>query len=261
MTLLDLDLTGKVALVTASTSGIGLSTSVGLAKLGASVWMNGRRAERLETAAASVRDQVPGADVHTVVADVATAQGCASVVETVEDVDILINMAGGTDKLGPFVELTDEDWQQQWDFNVMSAVRLTRHYVPLLLQKDFGRIIFMTSEAGIVTPANVINYGTCKAAVIRLSRAIAELFAQTNVTVNCVAPGPTISEWLYRTAGGTPMDEFAREFLPKAQPTSLMDRFAEADEVANLVLYLCTPASAATRGALLRAEGGSVRTS
>ena len=260
MTLLDMDLTGRVALVTASTSGIGLATSEGLAKLGAGVWMNGRNQERLDAAAATVCERVPGADVRTVVGDVATVDGVRAVTDTVADLDILINMAGGTDRLVPFTELTDEDWQYQWDFNVMSGVRLSRHYVPLLQQKDYGRIIFLTSEAGIVTPPDIVDYGVCKAAVIRLSRCIAEIFARTNVTVNCVAPGPTISDWLYRAANGKPLDEFAKEFLPVAQPTSLFDRFAEADEVANLILYLCSPASAATRGALLRAEGGSIRT-
>lgn len=261
MTLMDLDLTGKMALVTSAASGIGLAAAEGLVRQGASVWINGRNAGRLEGSAQGIRDRVEGADVRTVVGDVSTREGVDAVLEEVDDVDILVNMAGGTNNLAPFVELTDDDWQYQWDYNVMSCVRLARHYVPKLLTKDFGRIVFMTSEAGIITPANIVDYGTVKAAVIRLSRSIAEIFAGTNVTVNCVAPGPTVSDWVYRAAEGQPLDEFAKTFFPANQPTSLLQRFAEADEVANLVLYLCSPASAATRGALLRAEGGSIRTS
>jgi len=144
----------------------------------------------------------------TVLGDVATAAGCKAVTDAIKDIDILINMAGGTDRVVPFLELTDEDWQYQWDFNVMSGVRLTRHYIPLFKKKDFGRIIFTTNEAGIVTPANSVDYGVVKAGVIRLSRCIAEIFSRTNVTVNCVAPGATISEWVYRACGDQNFAEF-----------------------------------------------------
>jgi NAD(P)-dependent dehydrogenase (short-subunit alcohol dehydrogenase family) len=143
----------------------------------------------------------------------------------------------------------------------MSGVRLTRHYIPVFQQKDFGRILFLASDAGVITPANLINYGVVKAAVIRLSRCVAEIFAGTNVTVNCVMPGPTVSDWVYRTAAGQTVDEFGKTYFPANQPTSLLKRFAEADEVANLITYLCSPASSATRGAVLRVEGGIIRTS
>ena len=258
---MDLDLTGRTALVTAATSGIGLATARGLARQGAALWINGRSQQRLDAARDSILQAVPGAKVDTVVGDVATAAGCDAVIGAVADLDILIPMAGGTANLRPFVELTDADWQYQWEYNVMQGVRLARHYVPLLLRKDFGRIIFMSSEAGIITPADVLDYGIAKAAVIRLSRSVAEIFAGTNVTVNCVAPGPTKSEWVYRMVDGRPLEEVEAEYFPKAQPTSLLKRFAEADDVANLICYLCSPASTATRGALLRVEGGSIRTS
>lgn len=258
---MNLDLTGRTALVTAATSGIGLATARGLAQQGASLWINGRDQRRLDDARDAILAAAPGAKVDTVAADVATAAGCDAVIEAVADLDILIPMAGGTANLRPFVELTDADWQYQWEYNVMQGVRLARHYVPLLLRKDFGRIVFMTSEAGIITPADIVDYGTVKAAVIRLSRSVAEIFAGTNVTVNCVAPGPTKSEWVYRMADGRPLAEVEAEYFPAAQPTSLLQKFAEAEDVANLICYLCSPASTATRGALLRAEGGSIRTS
>jgi 3-oxoacyl-[acyl-carrier protein] reductase len=258
---MNLDLTGRTALVTAATSGIGLATARGLAQQGASLWINGRNQARLDTARDSILEAAPGAKVDTVVADVATAAGCQAVIDAVDDLDILLPMAGGTNNLRPFTELTDDDWQYQWEYNVMQGVRLARHYVPLLLRKDFGRIVFLTSEAGIITPTNIVDYGTVKAAVIRLSRSVAEIFAGTNVTVNCVAPGPTKSEWVYRMADGRPLEEVEAEYFPEAQPTSLLKKFAEAEDVANLICYLCSPASTATRGALLRAEGGSIRTS
>lgn len=259
MAMMDLDLTGKTALITASVSGIGLASAQGLAARGARVWINGRNPDRLAKAADAVRERVPGAEVMTVQADVATTAGCNTIIDTVKDLDILINMAGGTDRLAPFTELTDKDWQYQWDFNVMSGVRLTRHYVPILKNKDFGRVIFMTSEAGLVTPGVLIDYGVCKAAVIRLSRCIAEVFHRTNVTVNCVAPGGTMSEWVYREAKNTPLANFEKHHFAVNEPTSLLGRFAEADEVANMIVYLCSPASNATRGAVLRVEGGAVR--
>ncbi len=260
MVMMNLDLTGKTALITASVSGIGLATAQGLAARGARVWINGRSEDRLAKAADAVRERVPGAEVGTVLADVATAEGCARVTEAVADLDILVNMAGGTDKLLPFEELTDEIWQYQYDFNVMSAVRLTRHYMPMLKGKDFGRVIFMTSEAGMVTPLWLPHYGVAKAAVIRLSRCVAENFhGAKDVTANCVSPGGTMSEWVFREAKDTPVEDYERDHFEKNEASSLLARFAQPDEVANMIVYLCCPAGTATRGAVLRADGGPVR--
>lgn len=259
---MDLNLSGKTALITAATSGIGLATAKMLASQGANLWLNGRSQERLDKARYEILNIAPEVTVETVLGDVSTKEGVQAVIDAVKDLDILIPMAGGTANLAPFVELTDDDWQYQWDYNVMQGVRLARHYVPILQQKDFGRIVFMTSEAGIVTPANIVDYGVAKAAVIRLSRSIAEIFAGSrDVTVNCVAPGPTKSEWVYRMADGRKLEDVEAEYFPEAQPTSLIKRFAEAEDVASLIAYLCSPAATATRGALLRAEGGSIRTS
>ena len=259
---MNLDLTGKTALVTAASSGIGLATAKMLAELGADLWVNGRSADRLERARGEILAVAPSSRVRMVVADVSNADGVATVIKAVEDLDILIPMAGGTAHLAPFVELGDEDWQYQWEYNVMQGVRLARHYVPILQRKDFGRIIFMASEAGIVTPPNAVDYGVAKAAVIRLSRAVAEIFAgSVDVTVNCVVPGSIKSDWVDRMVAGRSMADVEVEYFSTARPTSLIQRFAEADSVASLIAYLCSPASTATRGAVLRAEGGGIRTS
>lgn len=262
--MMDTNIQGKTALITASVTGIGLATAQQLCSLGATVWINGRKQARIDAAVAAIQDRVPGARVKTVLADVATAEGCQTIIDTVgDDLDILINMAGGTEDLRPFVDMPDENWQYQWDFNVMSGVRLSRHYVPILQKKDFGRIIFLSSNAAYMTPNVLVDYGVCKAAVIRLSRAVAEIFhSSKGVTVNCVVPGPTLADWVYREQkkAGLTLQEFQdSQFLRGNETTSLLARFAEADEVANMITYLCTPASNATRGAVLFAEGGAIR--
>lgn len=259
---MDLRIDGKVALITAATDGIGLATALQLAEQGANLWINGRSQARLDAAREQILQASPSTEVNTVVGDVSTAAGVQAVIDAIPDLDILIPMAGGTNNLQAFCDLTDDDWNFQWEYNVMQGVRLARHYVPILKEKEFGRIIFMSSEAGIVTPLNVADYGVAKAAVIRLSRCVAEIFkGSKDVTVNCVAPGPTKAPWIYRMVGDRPMEEVEAEYFPVAQPTSLMERFAEAESVASLIGFLCSPASTATRGALLRAESGSVRTS
>ncbi len=260
--MMNLDLSGKTALITAASSGIGLATAKMLAEQGASLWINGRSADRLTAARLEILAVAPAARVQTVLGDVSTMTGVQAVIDAVTDLDILIPMAGGTSNLLPFIELTDEAWQYQWDYNVMQGVRLARHYVPQLLGKDFGRIIFMASEAGIVTPPNVVDYGVAKAAVIRLSRVVAEIFAGSiDVTVNCVVPGSIKSAWVSGMVAGRPFEQVEREYFAEQRPTSLIKRFAEAEAVASLIAYLCSPASTATRGAVLRAEGGGIRTS
>jgi NAD(P)-dependent dehydrogenase (short-subunit alcohol dehydrogenase family) len=261
MALMDMDLTGKVALVTAATSGIGLQTSEGLARQGAHVWLNSRSQERLDSAVATIRQKVAGAKLDVVAGDVSTEAGIEAVTKAVPDVDILVNVAGGTHRVAPFLDLTDEDWYHNWDFNVMSGVRLTRFYAPKLQKKNWGRVVFISSEAGINIPEMLVNYGVCKAAVIALSRSVAEMFAGTNITCNCVIPGPTVTDWVHRAAESDAKSvvEFTEGFMASARPTSLLKRFATADEVANLILYVCSPASSATSGAALRVEGGILR--
>lgn len=259
---MNLDLRGKTALITAASGGIGLATAMQLGSQGADLWLNGLDQPSLDDAREQVLASAPGIRVQTVVGDVSTTEGVDAVIGAVADLDILIPMAGGTSHQAPFEALTDDHWQHQWEYNVMQGVRLARHYVPLLRRKDFGRIVFIASDTGIVTPPDMVDYGVVKAAVIQLSRAVAEIFAGSrDVTVNCVVPGPTKTAWVDRLAAGRSLAEFEAEFFSTVAPTSLMRRFAEPADVASLIGYVCSPASTATRGALLRVESGGIRTS
>jgi 3-oxoacyl-[acyl-carrier protein] reductase len=261
MALMDLDLSGEVALITAATSGIGLIVAEGLAAQGAEVWINGRSQERVDAAVARTKEVVPAASVRGVVGDVATAEGVAAVTAALPAVDILINTAGGTHRVAPYFDLTDEDWQDNFDFNIMSGVRLTRHYVPVMLKRNWGRVILVSSNAGGNIPDALVNYGVTKAGVEALSRAVAELTVKTGVTCNCVVPGPTLTDWALSEAAakGLTPEEFEREFFPGDVASSLLQRFLTSAEVANMILYVCSRASSATNGAVLRAEGGILR--
>ena len=258
---MDLDLTGEVALVTAATSGIGLVVAEGLAAQGAEVWINGRSRERVDAATARTRELVPAASVQGVVGDVSTAEGVAAVTAKVPAIDILVNTAGGTHRVAPYFDLTDEDWQDNFDFNVMSAVRLTRHYVPAMLKRNWGRIVLVSTNAAGNIPDELVNYGVTKASVEALSRAVAELTIKTGVTCNCVVPGPTLTDWALNEAAaqGLTPEEFEQEFFPGNVASSLLQRFLTSGEVANMILYVCSRSSSATNGAVLRAEGGILR--
>lgn len=261
MALMDLGLDGKVALVTAASSGIGLVMVEGLARQGAAVWLNGRSRERVDAAVDVVRRAVPEGDVRAVVGDVSTPSGVSAVVEAVPEVDVLVNAAGGTHRVAPYLDLTDEDWLDNFDFNVMSGVRLTRHYLPQMLRSGWGRILLFSSNAGSYIPEQLVNYGVTKAAVEALSRAIAEQTQGSEVTCNCIVPGPTMTDWALNAAAeqGLTPDQFEEQFFPGDVATSLLQRFERPEEVANLALYVCSPASSGTNGAVLRVEGGILR--
>ena len=259
-----IELNGKKALVTGSSGGIGLAIAAGLAEAGAEVVLHGRNADKLAQAAASISRQFPSARVSTVQADLATADGAASISAAHPDVDILINNAG---YFAPksFTEITDDDWQYMLDTNVMSGVRLSRYYLPRMLAAGWGRIVFISSESGVQIPAEMIHYGVSKTALLGVSRGLAELTAGTGVTVNAVLPGPTRSEGVsdffteMAKEQGVTQDQMERDFIAQHRPTSLLRRLATVEEVANMVVYTCSTQAAATNGAALRVDGGVVR--
>jgi NAD(P)-dependent dehydrogenase (short-subunit alcohol dehydrogenase family) len=256
---MDLKLHGKKAIVTGGTAGIGLAIVRALAAEGVSVTVPGRSREKLDRSLAHAGDSVPG-----LVADVATAEGAASLIRQVEDTDILINNLGIYEPK-PFAEIRDEDWLRLFEVNVMSGVRLTRHYFPRMLQRNWGRVIFISSESAIMTPPEMVHYGVTKSAQLAISRGLAELTKGTGVTVNAVMPGPTrsegIVEFLQKMASkpGAGAAEAEREFFEKHRASSLLQRLIEDSEIANLVVFLASPLSSATNGAALRAEGGLLR--
>lgn len=257
--IMNLQLENKTALVTGSTKGIGFAIARMLAAEGAQVIVNGRSAASAQAAA-----QQLGKHARGVAADVSTAAGCAELLKQVPAVDILVNNAGIFEPK-PFTEIPDADWERFYQVNVMSGVRLTRAYLPGMLQKNWGRVIFISSESGVQIPDEMIHYGMTKAAELALVNGIAQLTKKSGVTVNAVLPGPTASEGvtdfvntLATGAKQTPA-EFEKEFFKNVRPTSLLQRFATTDEVASMVAYLCSPLASATNGAALRVDGGVLR--
>jgi NAD(P)-dependent dehydrogenase (short-subunit alcohol dehydrogenase family) len=259
-----IDLKGRKAVVTGSTAGIGRAIAEGLARAGASVVINGRGDERVAKALGEMRQLFPGADITGIAADVATAEGAASFVAQAEDADILVNNVG-TARPKPFAEITDADWLDLFQFNVMSGVRMSRHYLPRMVERGWGRIVFISSESAVNIPKEMIDYGMTKTAQLAISRGLAESVAGTGVTVNAVLPGPTRSEiltnWMKGVAAaqGITPEEAEQQFLKTMRPTTLLGRFATTDEVANLVVYVCSEQAVATTGAALRVDGGVVR--
>jgi len=259
-----IDLTGKSALVTGSTAGIGRATAEGLARAGASVVINGRGNRRVDQAVQLIREALPAGDICGVAADLATAEGTEALVARVPDVDILVNNLG-TAFPKDFLETTDEDWLRIFQINVMSGVRMSRHYLPRMVERGWGRIVFISSESALNIPKEMIDYGMTKTAQLAISRGLAETVAGTGVTVNAVLPGPTKSEIMTQVmaaraqAGGVTPDEAAQAFLQSARPSSLIRRLATTEEVANMIVYVCSEQASATTGAALRVDGGVVR--
>jgi NAD(P)-dependent dehydrogenase (short-subunit alcohol dehydrogenase family) len=255
---MDLQLKGKTALVTGSTAGIGLAIAAALAKEGTEVIVNGRTQKRVDQAIQSA-----GA-THGIAADLGTEEGARAVIERFPAVDILVNNLGIFEPK-PFEQISDNDWRRFFEVNVMSGVRLSRHYVGPMKQKNWGRIVFISSESGLQIPAEMIHYGTTKTAQLAISRGLAESLAGTAITVNAVLPGPTASEGVGEFVGslaasqGIERGAVEREFFEKARPSSILRRFATPEEVAALVAFVCSPLSSAITGAALRADGGVVR--
>ncbi len=256
---MDLKLAGKTALVTGSTAGIGFAIAAGLAQEGASVIINGRTQSRVEEAVKKLKGKVFGLAL-----DLGTADGTRKAIEKYPEVDILINNLGIFEPK-PFEDIPDEDWFRFFEVNVMSGIRLSRHYLPRMKQKNWGRIIFVSSESAVQIPSEMIQYGMTKTAQLAISRGLAETTVGTGVTVNTVLPGPTASQGVSEvvdklaSSGGVDKATFEKEFFQTMRPSSLLKRFATPEEVANLVTYLASPLSSATNGAAVRVDGGVVR--
>lgn len=261
---MDLQLTTKTALVTGATAGIGLEIARALAREGANVTITGRDQAKLDKAIADIKAS-SGDAVGGILADAATAEGAALIAKAAPVTDILVNNLGIYESKA-FGDITDGDWSHLFDVNVMSGVRLSRSYLPGMLERNWGRIIFISSESGLAIPSDMIHYATTKTAQLSVSRGLAQLTRGTNVTVNAVLPGPTRSEGIetflrsQASDPSAPIKEIESEFFATARSSSILQRMVEAEEVANLVAYLASPRSSATNGAALRAEGGLVNT-
>lgn len=261
---MDLDLREKIAVVSGSTAGIGLAVARGLAEAGARVIITGRTQARVDAAIADIAETTGSANVHGVAADLATAAGCAAVSAAFPHADIVVNNIGIFEPKA-FDDIDDADWLRFFNTNVLSGVRLTRSYLPGMRQRNWGRVIFVSSESALQIPAEMIHYGVTKTAQVALARGIAESVAGTGITVNSVLPGPTRSEgvelFVKQMAASKDIDEGAMEkqFFETARPSSLIKRFLTADEVANAIVYLCTPAASGTTGSAVRVDGGVVR--
>jgi NAD(P)-dependent dehydrogenase (short-subunit alcohol dehydrogenase family) len=262
---MNIDLRGKTALVTGSTVGIGHAIAKGLALVGATIVVNGRTQAKVDAAVTALAKAAPGSKVRGVAADVSTAEGCNALVAALPDVDILVNNAGIFEPKG-FFDIPDADWSRFFEVNVMSGVRLSRAYMPGMLKRNWGRIVFISSESALNIPKEMIHYGMTKTAQLAVSRGLAEMTRGTAVTVNSVLPGPTLSEGVevfvkdIARHNSQSVEEATASFFKQVRPTSLLQRFASVEEIANMVVYVSSKEASATNGAALRAEGGIIQT-
>lgn len=259
---MDLQLKGKKALVTGSTAGIGFATAQALAAEGVAVVVNGRTQARVDAAMEKIRKAHPQANLSGIASDVSRVAGCAKIIEAHGKVDVLVNNMGIFEPK-PFEEIPDEDWMHFFEANVMSGVRLSRHYLPGMREKNWGRIVFVSSESAVQIPAEMVHYGVTKTAQVAVARGIAESVAGTGITVNSVLAGPTRSEgvesFIAQMGGKGDSKSFEAEFFKTVRPSSLLKRFETIDEVAHMIVYLCSTLASGTNGSAVRVDGGEVR--
>jgi NAD(P)-dependent dehydrogenase (short-subunit alcohol dehydrogenase family) len=261
---MDLQLRNKTAFISGSTAGIGFAIAQSLLQEGAKVIINGRNQEGVDTAVKELQQLVSGADVSGLAADFSNAAEVNTLIAQLPEIDILVNNAGIFEPK-PFEEIPDEDWFRFFEVNVMSGIRLSRAIFPKMLAKNWGRIIFISSESAVFIPDEMIHYGMTKTAQLAVSRGLAELSKGSGVTVNAILPGPTKSKGVgtfiedLAKAGNISTDEVETDFFKNLRPTSLLQRFASVEEIASIVTYYVSPLASATNGAAIRAEGGLVR--
>jgi NAD(P)-dependent dehydrogenase (short-subunit alcohol dehydrogenase family) len=260
---MNLQLANKTALISGSSKGIGFAIAHQLAAEGARVIINGRSEAAVNSALEQIRQATSTANVDSFVGDLSTSEAATALLGRFPAVDILVNNLGIFEPK-PFEEIPDEDWRRFFEVNVLSGVRLSRAYLAGMKQRQWGRIVFISSESGIQTPVEMIHYGMSKTAQLAVSRGLAESCAGTGVTVNAVLPGPThsagVEEFVHRLSAGQPFEAFEKEFFKSVRPSSLIKRFETPEEIASLVTFVCSPLASAITGAALRVDGGVVRT-
>lgn len=252
-----LGLENKTVLITGSTKGIGYAAAESFLREGATVWINGRTADSVNPALSSLKAKFPEARIHALIADVGTETGVKKVRETLTEVDILVNNAG-IFKPEEFTKIPRESWLKMFEVNVLSGAQLTQHFLPKMIQKNWGRVLFISSESSISTPAEMVHYGMSKTAQLAVSRGAAETCKGTNVTVNSILPGPTSSEGVQTFVKELGITE--KRFFTEARPSSIAQRFARPDEVADFIVFVSSERAAMINGAALRVDGGTTKT-
>lgn len=259
---MDLGIKGKVALITGSTTGIGFATAKVLAQEGVHVYINGRSKEKVKAAIDKLKP-IEG-KLSAAPFDLSNKEGIDQLINVLPDIDILVNNLG-IYEVKPFLEISDEDWFRLLEINVMSGIRLSRHYFPLMKQKNWGRIVFISSESAVNIPVEMIHYGMTKTAQLAIARGLAEMTVNTGVTVNSVLPGPTYSEGVKKfveevaESRNITHHQVEADFFKTVRPSSLIQRFETSDEVGAFVAFICSTHAAAINGASLRVEGGVIR--
>ena len=261
---MDLKIKGKIALVTGSTQGVGFSTAKKLCQEGVNVYINGRTESKVNTAVQKLKNEFPEVEIKGVVANLKDIQGCNYLISKIPHIDILINNLGIFEPKN-FEDITEKEWLDMFNINVMSGVRLSQHYLSNMIEQDWGRIIFISSESALQIPKEMIHYGMTKTAQISVARGIAELTKGTNVTSNSIILGPSKSEGVAQfmenlgKQNNQTFEEVEKDFFKNVRPTSLLQRFAQVEEDANMIVYIASALSSATNGAILRADGGVVQ--